>query len=42
MNNSHDFPSGAEVPLDQIRAAVRVFAATGKRPHTVTWQRVDR
>ncbi|MCP3802279.1 Imm1 family immunity protein [Allokutzneria sp. A3M-2-11 16] len=42
MNTSHTFPAGSEIPLDQVRAAIREFSATGRRPSGVAWQRVDR
>lgn len=42
MHNANWYPASALVPLDQVLAAVHEFAATGKRPHTVAWQAVER
>jgi hypothetical protein len=30
--------AGAEIPIDQVRAAAREFLATGERPTCVEWQ----
>ena len=42
MHNATDYPANAEVPIAQVVAAVHEFAATGKRPSAVAWQRVER
>ncbi|WP_425566033.1 Imm1 family immunity protein [Polymorphospora rubra] len=30
--------AGAEIPIEQMRAAAREFLTTGDRPTCVTWQ----
>jgi hypothetical protein len=33
-----EFPTDAELPVDDVRAAAREYLATGQRPTNVTWQ----
>jgi hypothetical protein len=38
MNVPHEFPANAELPLEEVKAAVREFVHTGRRPACVQWQ----
>jgi hypothetical protein len=38
MNVPHEFPPYAELPMEQVKAAVREFVRTGRRPDCVAWQ----
>jgi hypothetical protein len=33
-----EFPTDAELPIDDVRAAAREYLSTGHRPTNVTWQ----
>lgn len=38
MRHPHEVPASIEVPIEQVRAILHEFAATGERPETVAWQ----